>query len=216
MKIEARRSSLGLIILGMLIEQPMHAYRMQKLIKERGKDKVVNVRQRASVYQTLERLLRLGLIEIGETVQTESHPDRIVYVITDRGRDTAKTWLREMLTTVGADFPEFPAAVSVLVMLTPDDARQQFEIRADAVRKELNKLDAEKREAGELPRLFLLEDAYRAALLEAELTWLQAVIADLGNGSLTWNEQWLREIAARFTSKDTEEPNDNTSTTQSS
>ncbi len=97
---------------------------MQKLIKQRGKDKVVNVRQRASVYQTLERLLRLGLIEIGKTVQTESHPDRIVYVITNRGRDAAKAWLREMLTIVGADFPGFPAAVSVLTMLTPDDARK--------------------------------------------------------------------------------------------
>ena len=204
MKIEARRSPLGLIILGMLIEQPMHAYRMQKLIKERGKDKVVNVRQRASVYQTLERLLRLGLIEIRETVQTESHPDRIVYVITNQGRDTAKAWLREMLTTVGADFPEFPAAVSVLAMLTPQDARKQFEIRAEAVRKELSKLETEKREAGELPRLFLLEDAYRTALLEAELSWLQAVVADLGSGSLTWDKKWLREIAARFTSNGTE------------
>src|ERR1700674_5759945 len=78
MKTQARFSSLGLIILGMLFEEPMHAYRMQKLIKQRGKDKVVNVRQRASVYQTLDRLLRLSLIEVRETVQTESHPDRIV------------------------------------------------------------------------------------------------------------------------------------------
>jgi DNA-binding PadR family transcriptional regulator len=216
MKPEARRSSLGLMILGMLLEGPMHAYRMQKLIKQRGKDKVVNVRQRASVYQTLERLLRLGLIEIGETVQTQSHPDRTVYVITDSGRDTAKAWLREMLTTVGADFPEFPAAVSVLTMLTPDDARKQFEIRADAVRNELSKLDKEKQDAGELPRLFLLEDAYRTALLEAELAWLQAVIADLGSGSLAWNDQWLRDVAAKFTPSDTEEPNGNIHITHSS
>jgi len=200
MRTEARCSSLGLIILSMLLEEPMHAYRMQKLIKQRGKDKVVNVRQRASVYQALNRLLRLGLIEVQETVQTESYPDRIVYVITNRGRDTAKAWLHEMLTTVDADFPEFPAAVSVLTMLTPDDARKQFEIRADAVRKELGKL-----EAGELPRLFLLEDAYRSALLEAELTWLESVLADLGSGSLTWDDQWLRDVAARFTPKDTED-----------
>jgi len=206
MKTEARRSPLGLMILGMLLEGPMHAYRMQKLIKQRGKDKVVNVRQRASVYQTLERLLRLRLIEIRETVQTESHPDRIVYAITDRGRDTAKNWLREMLTTVGADFPEFPAAVSVLTMLAPGDARKQFEIRADAVRVELSKLETEKRDAGELPRLFLLEDAYRTALLEAELAWLEAVIADLGSGSLAWDDRWLRDVAARFTPNDMEEP----------
>jgi DNA-binding PadR family transcriptional regulator len=183
MPAERRRSSLGLILLGLLFEEPMHAYRMQKLIKERGQDKVVNVRQRASVYQTLERLLRRGLIQIRETVQTESHPDRIVYAITNQGRDMAASWLREMLANVGSDFPEFPAAVSVLTMLTPDDARKQLEIRADAVRKELSKLDSEKRKADELHRLSLLEDAYRTAVLEAELVWLQSVISDLATES---------------------------------
>ena len=157
----------------------MHAYGMQKLIKQRGKDKVVNVRQPASVYQTLDRLLRLGLIQIREIVQTESHPDRIVYEITNPGRDVAASWLREMLANVGSDFPEFPAAVSVLTMLAPDDARKQFEIRAEAVEKELRKLDSEKRKAGELLRLFLLEDAYRTAVLEAELVWLRSVISHL-------------------------------------
>jgi DNA-binding PadR family transcriptional regulator len=161
----------------------MHAYRMQKLIKQRGKDKVVNVRQRASVYQTLDRLLRLGLIQIQETVQTKSHPDRIVYAITNQGRDLASSWLREMLANIGSDFPEFPAAVSMLTMLKPEDARKQFEIRSEAVRKELSQLDSEKRKGDELPRLFPLENAYRAAVLEAELVWLQSVISDLATQS---------------------------------
>jgi DNA-binding PadR family transcriptional regulator len=201
---DARRSTLGLIILGLLIEEPMHAYRMQKLIRQRGKDKVVNVRQRASVYQTLERLERLGLTEVKETVHTESHPDRTVYAISALGRDTAKMWLREILTTVGADFPQFPAAISVLTMLTPADARKQLVIRADAVRDELRKLEADKREAADLPRLFLLEDAYRTALLDAELTWLQGVIADLGSGSLAWDKRWLRHVAAKVKPCETE------------
>jgi DNA-binding PadR family transcriptional regulator len=206
MKPEARGSSLGLILLGMLFEEPMHAYRMQKLIKQRGKDKVVNVRQRGSVYQTLERLLRLGLVDVGGKIPGGHHPDRIVYVITDLGRDTAKAWLREMLVMVGADFPEFRAAVSVLTMLTPVDAREQLELRVKAVQNELSKLDAEKRQAGEPPRLFLLEDAYRTALLQAELAWLQSVIADLGSGSLAWDDQWLRDVASQFELKDMEEP----------
>jgi DNA-binding PadR family transcriptional regulator len=179
MPVEGRRSSLGLILLGLLCEEPMHAYRMQKLIKQRGKDRVVNVRQPASVYQTLERLLRLGLIQIQETVQTKSHPDRIIYAITKQGRDMAASWLREMLANIGSDFPEFPAAVSMLTLLTPEDARKQFEIRSEAVRKELSKLDSERRKGDELPRLFLLENAYRTAVLEAELAWLQSVISDL-------------------------------------
>ena len=202
MKNIPRSSSLGLVVLGMLIKEPMHAYRMQKLMKSWGKDKVVNVRRRASIYQTLERLLGLGLIEVRQTVQSESHPDRIVYGITDEGRHTVKAWLREMLTTVGADFPNFPAAVSMLVLLTPADAKKQFEIRADAVRNELTKLEAEKRAAGDLPQLFLLEDAYRIALLNAEFVWLQAAIADFSNGSLNWNEKWVRDIAAKFTPND--------------
>jgi len=180
---ERRRSPLGVILLGLLFEEPMHAYRMQKLIKQRGQNKVVNVRQPASVYQTLERLLRLGLIEIRETVHTEHHPDRIVYTITNQGRDMATSWLREMLANVGSDFSEFPAAVSVLTMLTPEDARKQFEIRAEAVRRELSKLDSEKRKADELSRLFLLADAYRTAVLKAELVWLQSVISDLATDS---------------------------------
>jgi hypothetical protein len=92
--------------------------------------------------------------------------------------------------------------VSMLVLLTPADAKKQFEIRADAVRNELTKLEAEKRAAGDLPRLFLLEDAYRIALLNAEFVWLQAAIADFSNGSLNWNEKWLRDIAAKFTPND--------------
>jgi DNA-binding PadR family transcriptional regulator len=134
----------------------------------------------ASVYQTLERLLRLGLIQIQETARTQGHPDRIVYAITKQGRDMAASWLREMLANIGSDFPEFPAAVS---MLTPEDARKQFEIRTEAVRKGLSKLDSEKWKEDELPRRFLLENAYRAAVLEAELVLLQSVISDLATES---------------------------------
>lgn len=40
-----RRSPIALAVLVMLYESPMHPYRMQQLIKERGKDEVINVRQ---------------------------------------------------------------------------------------------------------------------------------------------------------------------------
>jgi DNA-binding PadR family transcriptional regulator len=48
---------LALAVLSMLTEEPMHAYRMQRLIKDRRKDDVVNVSQRNSVYQTIQRRL---------------------------------------------------------------------------------------------------------------------------------------------------------------
>jgi DNA-binding PadR family transcriptional regulator len=188
-KIDTGRASLSVILLGMLFDEPMHAYRMQKSIKQKGVDKIVNVRRRASVYQALERLLRLGLIEVQEAIQIGNHPDRVIYAITDRGREMAIAWLPKMLATVSADFPRFPAAVSLLAMLSPDEARKHFEFRADAVRNELSRLGAEKLKAAELPRLSLLNNEYQTALLRAELAWIQAVIDDLTSGLFVWGNR---------------------------
>jgi DNA-binding PadR family transcriptional regulator len=195
----AKRSSLGLIVLWLLFEGPKHVYAMQKLIEHQAKDRVVNVRSRASLYQTIERLMRLGLVEVQETVRSEGYPDRIVYAITDAGRDAAREWLREMLRTTGGQYPEFIAAVSVLFGLPPDDAREQLELRAEKLATELAETESELEGAPPgLPRLFLLEEEYRRAVLEAELSWVRGVIDDLREARLTWSERWLREIAAAF------------------
>ena len=192
-------SPLGLIILGMLLEAPTHAYRMQKLIRDRGKDKVVNVRQRTSIHQTLERLLRMGLIQVQGTQRSEDgRPERTVYEITAEGRDAASDWLGRMLTTISPEFPDFPAAVSVLPMITQAEALQQLSRRAEVVGRALAGIEADLGAAGDLPRIFLLEDEYRIAMLSAERRWLEGVLADLKSGALAWDEARLRALAARF------------------
>jgi DNA-binding PadR family transcriptional regulator len=193
-----KRSPLGLIVLWQLYDGPKHVYGIQKLLRQQGKDRVVNVRARASLYQTLERLTRLGLVEVHETVRGKAYPDRVVYAITDAGRDTAREWLREMLRATGEEYPEFIAAVSILFGLEPDDARAQLELRAEALAAELADAQAQLDGNPGLPRLFLLEEEYRRAVLEAELSWLRGVIADLKKGRLTWSAEWLAEIAAAF------------------
>ena len=50
----------------------------------------------------------------------------------------------------------------------------------------------------DLPRLFLLEEEYRRAMLEAELAWVRGVIDDLRAGRLTWSEEFMRAAAAAF------------------
>jgi DNA-binding PadR family transcriptional regulator len=171
---------------------------MQKLIEHQAKDRVVNVRSRASLYQTIERLVRLGLVEVAETVHRDGYPDRVVYAITDAGRDAARTWLREMLERTGGEYPEFIAAVSVLFGLPPEEAAGALETRAERLAAELADTEAALSESARVPRLFLLEEEYRRAVLEAELSWLQGVIADIRAGRLTWSEQWLLEIAAEI------------------
>lgn len=179
----------------------MHPYRMQQLIKERGKDEVINVRQRASLYQTINRLQRDGLVAVSSTMRDEKRPERTIYKLTDAGYRKTQIWLREVLSTPSREFPEFPAAISFLPLLAPDDALHQFEKRASLLTEEVARIDAQVQSATDtVPRLFLLEMEYLQVTLNAELKWVCSVIADLRAGRLTWSEEWLREIAAHLTS----------------
>lgn len=193
------RSALGLIVLWQLFDGPMHVYGLQKMFEAQGKDRVVNLRSRASLYQTIERLERYGLVEVFETRRAEGYPDRVLYAMTDLGRDVARQWLREMLHTTEGEYPEFIAALSILFGLEPEDARAELELRAEKLAAALDATERGLADApAELPRLFLLEEEYRKTLLEAELSWLRGVIDDLREGRLTWSEEWLRELAAKF------------------
>jgi DNA-binding PadR family transcriptional regulator len=203
-----RRSALGLVVLLNLFERPTHVYRLQKMIEDTGKDRVVNVRSRASLYQTIERLERHGLVEVANTVRTPGYPDRVEYSITDRGREVARKWLREMLSSTGEEYPEFIAAVSMIFALEPDEARAQLELREQRLANQLGEVEATLGGANVpagLPRLFLLEEEYRRAMLEAELAWIRGVITDLRERRLTWSEEWLREISAQYLPDDERE-----------
>jgi DNA-binding PadR family transcriptional regulator len=189
-----RRSPLAMALLGLLCEAPMHPYRMQQLMKERGKDEVVNVRDRASIYQTIERLLREGLVMVAETARDEKRPERTIYQLTDEGREAFHDWMGEILSTPGREFPAFPAALAFLPLLTPDDVLHQLDARIIRLEAELARTEAESAGAARfIPRLFLIEGEYQRAMLQAELEWVRTVAGELRSGQFTWNEEWLRK-----------------------
>jgi DNA-binding PadR family transcriptional regulator len=196
-----KRSPLALAVLALLAEEPMHPYRMQQLIKERGKEEVINVRQRASIYQTIERLLRDGLIAVRETSREAKRPDRTVYEATEKGNAVLREWLRTILAVPPQEFPEFPAGLSFLAMLDVEDVQRQLEKRVIALEEELERLNsALHAHQGMIPRLFLLEMEYKRAVTEAELGWVRAILADLRSGKLYWDEEWLRDMAQKLES----------------
>ncbi len=188
-----KRSPLALAVLALLHEEPMHPYKMQRLIKERGKDQVINVEQRASLYQTIDQLLRADLITFWETAREEGFPERTVYKLTDKGHQTAIEWLREMISTPAQEYPEFPAAISLLPLLTPEDAIEQLESREARLIGQMAAMDQEIAQyASDLPRLFLLESEYMRTVWEAEVNWVRSLIADLRGGQITWTYEWLK------------------------
>lgn len=198
-----QRSPLALAVLALLAEEPMHPYRMQQLIKERGKDEVINVRQRTSIYQTIERLLRDGLIAVRETSREAGRPDRTVYEATEEGKTVLREWLRTMMAVPSQEFPEFPAGLSFLAVLDVEDAQRRLEERAIALEEELGRIDsALQTYKDKIPRLFMLEIEYKSAITRAELEWVRLILGDLRSGKLYWNEEWLREMAEKFNSRE--------------
>lgn len=170
----------------------MHPYRMQRLIKARDKDDVVNVRGRTSLYETIERLARAGLVAVRATDRAERRPERTIYEITDEGRAVFRDWLGAMLATPAREFPEFLVAVAHLSLISPEEAQRHLEQREACLADIVAEMDAQLRNPGAPPRLFLLELEAALAARRAELGWVRSVIDDLRTGRLTWSEEWLR------------------------
>jgi hypothetical protein len=105
-----------------------------------------------------------------------------------------------MLSPDKPEFPAFPAALSLVALLSPAQVlasltsrRSVLQSRRDAAAQEI----ADALALG-LPHLFLLDDQYRNAMLDAEIAWLEGVITELERGQLTWSQEWIDEILARF------------------
>lgn len=199
----SKRSSLALGVLALLIEAPMHPYRIQKMIRKRGKDRVINIDQRASLYRTIERLRREGWLRVKETERDSAHPERTVYEVTDAGRVVATKWMQEILSSPRPEFPEFPVGLSYLPLLNPVDAADQLEKRHHFLSRRLAELDAEIDEYGQaISRLFLLDTEYLREITATELRWVGSLIDDLRTGQIYWDYEWLHSIVKKLDQQD--------------
>lgn len=197
-----RATPLNLTVLGMLGGGPLHPYAIQSRMKAWGKDRVVDVSQRATLYKTIERLRAAGLIAVNKTERDQRFPERTVYALTEEGMRVGREWLTDMLATPRNEFPEFPAALSFIFGLTAEESLAALERRARLLRESVAALDRELHDETGPPRLFLLETEYVRAVTAAELEWVERVVDDLTAGRIVWKFEDLAEIAKNFTPPD--------------
>ncbi len=203
MDAEFRPSPLAMAVLSLLHAAPLHPYAMQRLIKLWGKDRVVNVGQRANLYKTIRRLQDAGLVAVRQIERDQRYPERTVYELTDAGRAATLSWIEDMVARPRNEFPQFPAALSFVMILGPQQALAALEQRATALTATLAELDATLQQyAATLPRVTLMDDEYQRAITAAELAWLTGVIEDLRTGALTWNYEMFAELAANMPGTD--------------
>ena len=196
--LSVRRSPLALTVLAMLAGGPLHPYAIQSRMKAWGKDQVVNVGNRANLYKMIERLRDAGLIAVRQTERDQRFPERTVYELTDAGWQTGQQWLSEMLSTPRNEFPEFPAALSFVFEIPPEEALAALERRVERLRESVAALDRELQSEGGPPRLFLLEAEYVRAVTAAELDWVSGVVDELRAGRMAWSYEQIAEVAKQF------------------
>ncbi len=197
------RSTLPSAILALLSERPMHPYRIQQCIRQRNKHEVINVSQRAAVYQAIRRLEREGLIRAQSVTRDEKRPERTTYELTDAGRADVEQWLRKGLSSPLKEFPEFPAVLSFIEHLSPEEA-------LEALRKRIQALDAEEKRLArdydeflkQVPRLFLVESEYLRAVCRAEKIWVESIVSDIEAGKLVWSAESIKAIRAKLPDAD--------------
>jgi DNA-binding PadR family transcriptional regulator len=174
---------LALAVLGTVQQRPMHRYEMASLMRARGKVLDMNVKL-GSLYTVVQNMEKHGFLEAIETTRQGARPERTIYQITEAGRRELVEWTRELISTPQAEHPKFAAGLSTLAVLPPQEAIALFRERLGRLEESISTQQAEIAEHGrDVPRLFLIEDEYGLAILEAEAAWLRSILGELTSGT---------------------------------
>ena len=174
---------LALAVLATVVQRPMHRYEMASVMRARGKDRDMDIKW-GSLYTVVANLEKNGLLEAIEVTRQGARPERTVYQITDAGRDELVAWTRELIAEPAAEHTRFVAGLSVLAALSPNDVADLLRRRIERLTESVDALRAELAHAADVPRLFLIEDEYRIAMMQAEAKWTQSFLDELSADTL--------------------------------
>jgi DNA-binding PadR family transcriptional regulator len=189
---------LGLAVLSYLTERPMHAYELNRTLKDRDAARTFKLSYGA-LYGVVRQLAGAGLIRAVGTGQRGRLPRHTVYELTDAGRAEMRAWLTELLSQPQYEYPAFAAALSLVAVLPPDEVAGLLRTRLGHINSATAEIRGQRDAAvaaGVHP-MFLVEDDYRIALLEAEaafITTFTSKIEDPGSG---WSGPWRAHHAGR-------------------
>jgi DNA-binding PadR family transcriptional regulator len=182
---------LALAVLSYLSQQPMHPYELGRSLREHGDDRSIKFNH-GSLYMVIGQLARAGFITEQETSRAGQRPERTVYALTDAGRAELRDWLAELVEQPQHEYPAFVAALSFVGALPPSQV-------LDLLRARLGHLARQQAEARGLvdtsladgvPGLFLIEEEYRLAMLDAESAFTSRLIQRITDPATNWTGLW--------------------------
>ena len=178
---------LALAVLSYLTMKPMHPYELSRTLRDNGDARSIKFNH-GSLYMVVQQLAKAGFIAEVETSREGQRPERTVYAITDDGRREAREWLSELIAQPEHEYPHFVTALSLVAALPPDQVVPLLRARLEALagqRAEIQGMIDSSLGQG-VPRLFLVEEEYRAALLDSESAFVERFIAEIGDPEAGW------------------------------
>ncbi|MDH5376844.1 MAG: PadR family transcriptional regulator [Gammaproteobacteria bacterium] len=115
-------STIDLIVLGILLNNPLNAYELVRFIRERSVDRVLKISEPA-VFKSCRRLANSGYLD-GETVREQGVPDKVVYRINDKGRERLYELMSHFATNHKPFYIEFNTVIWNIENLERDKARE--------------------------------------------------------------------------------------------
>jgi DNA-binding PadR family transcriptional regulator len=174
---------LALAVLATLAQRPMHRYEIASMIRAHGKDQQMDVKW-GSLYTVVQNLDKHGFLEVVGTSRQGARPERTVYRITGAGRREMADWTRELLAEPAPEHTKFAAGLSVQMVLPPAEVTALLRTRLAALEETIAARRAALAEhLVTVPRLFLVEDEYAVAMVEAEAAWVRALLDELTSGA---------------------------------
>ena len=183
----AAPTALGLSILQLLDERPMHPYELASTMRGRHLDEFIRLNF-GSLYHTVDGLERNGWIAPAEREREGGRPERTVYRLTKAGREVLVRVVSDILAHPRREYPEFAAGLMFMHHLAAETAASLLAERAVALRATVEKLArimTEVRAAG-VSRLALIELEHKIAMLEAERKWVGNLEREIKTGKLEW------------------------------
>jgi DNA-binding PadR family transcriptional regulator len=193
---------LALAVLVLLYERPMHPYEMAATLRERRKEESIKLRY-GSLYTVIEQLVKAGFIAQKKTTREGNRPERTVYELNRAGETEMRSWMREILSTPGKEYPQFEAGLSLLPALPPEEVTDVLETRVEFLKKDIEQVKAgfQQAKALNLPALFSIESEYRLAGLETELGFVEKLITRIRKDGCGFLKQWKQWHADRAPAK---------------
>jgi DNA-binding PadR family transcriptional regulator len=184
---------LALAVLSYLTQRPMHPYELSRTLRDNGDARSIKFNH-GSLYMVVQQLAKAGFIAPRETARDGLRPERTVYALTNDGRQELHDWMRELVEEPQHEYPHFVAALSLIAGMPPGEVVELLGTRRRRLAEQRTDIRTEIDTAlgnGVHP-LFLVEEEYRIAVLDAESTFCEEFIGRITNPQTGWAGAWAQ------------------------